>query len=638
MIAAATTLAQVLCCIGLGAALMSALRLSISGNPVLHWSVAFTVGHGILGWLLFIIGMAGLFTPGPVAVLLAAGVALFILTWRTAPRVGLAVPQADAVTLILLALLAVVVFLDAMEALAPAADADSLAYHFDLPKQFIGAGRIFFIGVPLEGAVPLLTHIGYVPVLMLGGEESLTLWTMISGWSAAAVLYGVCRIHTGAAMALVAALLFLTTPAVVYGAGSGQVEARIAGFAMVAAWSTAEAIRTGNLRYAVLGGMGAGFFMASKYTGALFCAAAGAMIMMQKRWLAMGLVFGISGLAAGAQWYGWNWLHTGDPFFPVLFDWIGRENLDFWSKDYNAYFKDVYFAAENPLAKTVINFLLLPVYATFNLMNMVDAGRVGLGPFPLLAAPFAVVAAVRLRRRIAASPLFIYLLIAGLFYAVWFVIGGSMRVRHLVPVLPILLVVLCVAAARISDVRPYRLVFALAVAATLALQTAGHAVFARQYITAALTGESKDAFLYHNLRGYNAIRWVNENLDRNDKVLVFIRELRFYMQVPSFFAGIVQAQVGLDPERNDPETLYRELRTAGVTHAILNRPADGPGVDVNAPYQPPINILLGTGCLQLLHRAEGPAITSRTLGTVEQQEYFDIYALRDETCLQGGVQ
>ena len=84
-----------------------------------------------------------------------------------------------------------------MEGIAPPADADTLAYHFTIPKQFLEAGRIEFIPRALEGAIPLIVQMTYVPALGLGGEMALTLWTMATGWAAAALLFVLCRKHLG---------------------------------------------------------------------------------------------------------------------------------------------------------------------------------------------------------------------------------------------------------------------------------------------------------------------------------------------------------------------------------------------------------------------------------------------------------
>src|SRR6185436_15685191 len=178
----------------------------------------------------------------------------------------------------------------------------TLAYHFALPKQFLDAGHIAFVPRAGDGAIPMLVHMSYLAALGIGGERALTLWTMLSGWAVAGFLYVICRRYLDRGWSLAAAAVFLTIPAVIYGGGSGQVETRLALFALGGAMAAAEAVRTGQLRYAVLAGLFAGFFAAGKLTGLLFLPALGCVFLLNRRWLALGAAFSAAAIIAGVQW------------------------------------------------------------------------------------------------------------------------------------------------------------------------------------------------------------------------------------------------------------------------------------------------------------------------------------------------
>ena len=203
----------------------------------------------------------------------------------------------------------------------------------------------------LDGAVPLLVQMTYVPALGLGGERALTLWTFVSGWGLAALFYTVCRRHLDITWSLAAVLVLVTTPAVVFGAGSGQVEARLAMFAAVAAIATASALGTGRLRYAALAGLAAGFFMGGKYTGLFFVAATGVVLLARRGWLIRGAVFAGAALVAGGQWYGWNWYNTGDPVFPLLFGWLDYGDNGYWDADHAALLKQAFLEKSKRLRR-----------------------------------------------------------------------------------------------------------------------------------------------------------------------------------------------------------------------------------------------------------------------------------------------
>ncbi|MDA1091607.1 MAG: glycosyltransferase family 39 protein, partial [Proteobacteria bacterium] len=440
----AVALLQILCCLGLGAAALRILKIDGDMNAGEHWAIAFAVGFGILGWLIFPLGISGNLSPVLLSALLIVGAVGCLLLWR--PGTALTMPSLNIMGWVFLALISVVFVFDFLEAFAPPADADTLAYHFARPKQFLEDGRINFIPQVLEGAVPLGVQMTYVPALALGGELALTLWTMLSGWAAAALLFILCRRHLSLNWSLAVALIYLTTPAVIYGGGGGQVEPRIALFVMVSAWAAARALETGHLRYAVLAGLGGGFFAAAKYTGLLFAGATGGMLLFQRRWFAHGAVFGATLIAVGFQWYAWNAMHTGDPVFPMLFQWLGRDDLAFWNAAHDMVFKENYFRAENPLSHSPLSFFLFPFKATLDSAGLLDAGRVGFGPYGLLILPFAALGFWQYRDRIRRSPLLIYASLTLLFYALWFFFGGSQRIRHLLPVLPLFLICVTVAA------------------------------------------------------------------------------------------------------------------------------------------------------------------------------------------------
>ena len=630
MSALGVVLLQTLCCLGLGAAALRMLKIDADLGTGEHWALSFATGFGVLGWLIFPLGVAGYLSAAPLAALLTAGALGGVLLRR--PRVSVSRPVFDAIGKGLLILLGIVGVFDLMEGIAPPADADSLAYHFSVPKQFLEAGRIEFILRAIEGAVPFGIQMTYVPALALGGEKALTLWTMVSGWAPAFVLFVFCRRHLGLNWSLTVTLIFLTTPAVIYGGGSGQVETRIALYVMVAAWALARALETGQSRYAVLAGLGCGFFAAAKFTGLLFASAAGVVVLFQRRWLMHGMVFGVALLAAGFQWYAWNGLHTGDPVFPMLFQWLGRDDLNIWTKAHDLVFKEQYFASEILLPQSLLWFLLYPFKATLAYTGLPDAGRVGFGPYGILLLPFAVLGLWRFRDRIRNSPLMTYALLAFLFYVLWFFFGGSQRIRHLLPVLPLFLICVTVAAQWLTAGGAYRNPLLASVMAVVFLQMAGHGLFALNYAKFLINDTDRQAFLMRNVEAFQAVPWINANLKKSNRVFIVHRQLKYFIEIPFFFGSpLYQSAVELRPGKSDTRTLYRQLRSVGITHMLI---VSGTGKK-GTTYRDPFGLLERAGCLVRLKRFEGKKMPSRTLpALVSGRQAFDLLQLGDEGCLR----
>ena len=152
-------------CVGYGLLGLRMIRCPDAPSWAENYGRAFALGMGSLGWLFFWFGIAGMLQSWQLWCLLLPGLLSFFCL-----RKNLKYPSFSDfghITVMLVMLLTVIVFMDLMEALAPPADADTLAYHFALPKQFLTNGIIEFVPIAVEGAVPLLMHMTYLFVLGL---------------------------------------------------------------------------------------------------------------------------------------------------------------------------------------------------------------------------------------------------------------------------------------------------------------------------------------------------------------------------------------------------------------------------------------------------------------------------------------
>ena len=363
-------------CIGAGAATLAGLGVlnDLRRAERLAWS--FAIGLGVLGWVTFFPAVAGLIAPVHLFILCAVAAAglYFLVRSNTGPRQPLTLDWAGRA---LCAAIALALAFDLLEGLSPPADGDSLAYHFALPKQFLAAGRLEFVPRAADGAAPLLLHMGYMLALGMGGESALTLWTMLSGWMASLLVFALCRRFLDVNWSLAVALIFLTTPAVLYGAGSGQAETRLVLFALTAMFAAARACRADGFRFVILAGLAAGFFAGAKFTGLIFVLACGLPLLVHRQWLARGAVYGIAATIAGGEWYGWNWLHTGDPLFPMLHAWLGLPDSDIWNARQAAFFQRAYFGTEAPLSKSLAGFISYPFQATLSGIYALESGVPG---------------------------------------------------------------------------------------------------------------------------------------------------------------------------------------------------------------------------------------------------------------------
>jgi 4-amino-4-deoxy-L-arabinose transferase-like glycosyltransferase len=611
----ATALLLALACAGGGRAILVALGLVGRLEARLVDPVAFALGVGLLGWLAFFLALGGLLAPLQLIALVLPGLAG--LAFRIPRPAAAGARGFDALVVAGFALLAAIAALDIIQAMAPPADADTLAYHFALPKQFLAAGHLQFVPRAVDGAAPLLLHMTYLVALGIGGETALNLWVMLLGWAAAWLLYELARGIVGRRWALVLIILFVTTPAVVYGSGSGQLELKLTLFTMVAGLAVAKAVDSGDWRFAGLAGLAVGFFVGAKYTGLLFAASCGLALLMQRRWLLHGAIYGAIVLLVGAQWYLWNAFNTGDPVFPMLYGWLGATH-GYWSPEIAAFLHAQWAPEENPVPRNLFWLIVYPFAATLRAIESWDSGRTGLGPFGLLALPFALLGLWRFRRRVAASRLRSYAAIALAFYVIWFLSGVSQRVRHLLPIYPFFLLCIAVAADRFAQARGLRAPLYGAVLLTIMIQSGVVAVFNLNYVRHLASGETRDDFLRRNVARFAPVPWLNAHLTKHDRVLVTERQLVYHLDVPSFTASErYEYLVDLVPGSSNPRRFLSEISRLGITY-ILAVPgladfARGERHFETGELVGLTSALVAAGCGTVVHSAIMMAPRSRTI-------------------------
>ena len=609
--------------------LLRVLRLDEEIDGPQSLGLSFAMGFGLIGWLVFPMGFTGLFQAAAFLVLLLIGFAgLPYLARRPWPTIE----PLDVMGWGLVLMLGLVMGLDVIESLTPPADADSLAYHFNLPKQFLEAGEIFFVKRAFDGAVPLLVQMAFVPALAIGGEQALLYWSMVSGWAPAFLLYVLCRFYMSRNWSIAVALIYLTIPAVVFAGGTGHVEGRLGLFVLVTAWAISGSLRTNKLGFALLAGVAVGFYAGAKYLGLFFTLAGGLTILAGRGWFVRGVLFSATAVAIGLQWYLWNAINTGDPFFPVFYQQLGMEDLGWWSKPHDQIFKARYFGVETVVPQNILWMIAYPFKATFDSIPIFESRRTGFGPFLFVILPFVCLGICRFRQRLLSHPLMPFATVAVLYYALWFLWGPSQRIRHLLPILPLVLLCATYAAVKYADRGYIKLPLASAVAATLILQLAGQAFFDIKFFRYLTSQETRESYLTRSVVNFAPIPWINDNLTKENKLLLHERQVFYYLEIPFEFASnVAQGGIDLDPKQSNPRRLYSQLKAQGITHLLIERLSKTPG----APYRPPHQLLARAGCFTVLQSFNSKRFASRTLPTksFSSLSIYDVVRLKEPSCL-----
>tara|TARA_R110001606_G_C15403239_1_gene653549 strand:+ start:323 stop:2254 length:1932 start_codon:yes stop_codon:yes gene_type:complete len=612
-------LAQVLACGGFGLIALRALQIESFPSTFARFAWAGVLGIGILGWLLFGLGMMKMLNGTALGLTLAIGACGLVFIRSPKHKKANSVdhswpvsPTLNSVGLILIAAIAIVFSLDVFEALAPVTDADSLAYHYAIPKQFLSAGEIVFIPRAVDGAVPLLLQMTYLPVLALGGTKALTLWAMFSAYMTVALLFVVARQCVRSNWALVLVLLVISTPAVIYGAGNGQVEVRNAAFVLAGAMALSYGIKQENLRWIIVAGIAAGFFVAAKYSGLFYLAALGLTLLAFKPNIRFVIAFSLAALIAGGQWYAWNWVNTGDPVFPALFGLVPYVDPALWTQEIQDYLEYRLKTGENALPKTLPWALAYPFIATFGNNPILQGGHVGFGVAIFVLALPAAFAAFSYRHHIRRHRLLPVATMALIYYVLWYFFGPSQRTRHFLVLYPLALMLIMFVATKWASSPFRKRVLGLVLVPVIGMQIAAQGIYTSDAIRFQRQDMFEITYLRQNVSDFAAVTWINENLPENAHVLSQFRQLEFYMIPKMYFLDVDQTLINALNPTQAPGVFWQQIRTQKITHALaLNEP--GPrGSGVNASFEI-WAYLMKRGCVQTIHQMPSTAIASRAL-------------------------
>lgn len=535
--------------------------LGRAGLTIAAWTdraaLEVTIGLGLLGLGVFLLGLSNWLTPGSIALLILPGLAMGGWSGRgeamTAARVPSAPRTLDDRILLLLTAAALVGTL--LTALAPVTDGDALAYHLQLPKAFLAGHAVRFRPYQHESAYPLLTELLYAIGLAWRGPVACRLiqWTL-----------GVCLAGNVAALARPAlgdrawwaGTVVLLVPAISNGMTASLNDVALAAFAAAALVAWLGWFDVPDPRRAALAGLAAGLTLGVKYPGLVWVGlltltmAAAIVAGRRGRFGHLG-VFLLATVAVGGGWYLRAYLLTGNPVYPFFREVFG-----------GAGFEEVLGSGRRPLGTNPVRLLTALVPMTLDPVRFESRWH-QFGPVFLLFLPLLVV--VRPPRR------------------VWFLVGFgyafltlclTMRQspRFVLGALgPLSVGVAWVAgeAARRPG-RPGR-----AIVGVLLLILAGEsawAVYRSRHGLSVIAGvESADAYLNRREPTYRVAAWVGAHLPA-DARLIGQDQRGFYFDRPYTIERRHRLRTGVAAHGEPPEEIVARYRDEGFTHLLMCPP------------------------------------------------------------------
>jgi 4-amino-4-deoxy-L-arabinose transferase-like glycosyltransferase len=576
------------------------LAESSSLSPVARHTLSFAAGNVALSYLLTALGFAGLFLPPVFWILLLGGLGLGV--WRI---VGLSIERRSSergegkkipkgikeekFALIFLAIcVGVFLLFGVLQAAAPPCIRDSLVYHLLCPKEYLQAGHLLHIEGNLFSAFPKGQEVLMTLLLAIAGDRAAQGYSLLQHIAMAGAVYGLVRFVASPWTAALCAIGCATVPPAIYFSGCGYVEPAllmtVATSLLVLTYllhsrsesSAGEAI---GLRGSAWVGFLAGWMAALKYTGLIYLALIGFLLLWNQRKapavkaLMSGGTYALAALP-GLCWMVWNWVALGNPVYPMAWSIFGGSGWDDSRARAMTLYYDLYGMGKDPL-----DYLLLPWRLAFSGQFYSVQFDGAIGPFLLLFLIAAIVSAIPSIRRQLTERIPQGIGVAVLASAAFFV-WGTQHSRFWLPTQ----VLICIASAPAIELllrwanrrRAIRAGLALTVGLSLAwnMWFLGKPFLAEAYYRPVFGLEEERAFLSRRVPGYPAIEFINSHLPESSRTLcVWTGALGYYFNRPyysdTFFEDITLKSF-IDSS-SDGEELSRRLAEAGFSHFYIYR-------------------------------------------------------------------
>ncbi len=542
-----------------------------------RWAMGATLGLGILGTIVFLLGLAGgLYRGVAYALLLALGLAA-LPEIRALARWIVSAPRRLRPTKIpwLWLFTGLIGLLILGEALLPPTGWDALVYHLQGPRLYVEAHQL--LGVPDNFYLnwPAQVEMLFTWGMLLKGDILAKLFHWAFWLLIAVVLYSLGRRAAGTRVGRWAAALWAAVPFVAELAGIAYVDLGLTAFVLAGFFAFVQWTESQRDGWLVISALFIGFAMSTKYTAATWMVWL-LLLFIYHSWRhrhrpASWILVRAAGFAAVAglvvlPWLIKNWVVAGNPVYPLLFGGVGwnatREAWLYWpGQGYS----------QNPL-----DYLALPWLMTVVGISGTPAFDATIGPLLLCLVPLVFL--LRSRPRAVNYGL----AIAGTQFGVFAVMIWRYRflaqTRLLIAIFPFLCLAAAYSLERLPqwDSRRLRLSWLVGVVVSLVLSvtllTEAHGFLALRLLEPLVGLESREDYLARRLGYYmDAMRFTNERLPDGSRAIYLWEPKGYYGQSQALADTAFDNLSQLRVNQQTPEAALDTLGARGFTHILFYR-------------------------------------------------------------------
>ncbi|MBE7556846.1 MAG: glycosyltransferase family 39 protein [Anaerolineales bacterium] len=443
--------------------------------------------------------------------------------------------------------------------LSPPTDWDSLMYHLEVPKRYIQAHGYVYIPNGYANFPQFIESL-YAFAMLVHGDILARLVNLTFGGLATLTVYVVARRFAERSIGLLASLIFVSSPLVVFVFVEVFIEAGLTFYSLLALLALITWRANGDHRWFWLSVIMVGISLSIKYY-TIILVPIFAWVLFERAWwmerrslpevLWLGVKAGLVISLFPLPWLIKNAIFIGDPVFPIISSFLGR-----WGRGI-AQANWAYYG----MGYDLLDYLLLPWRMTFG-------DRFGVpkpGPLFFILLPLLL--------GLPRAPGLIRWLGGVLF--VWFIFwanSAGQSVRFFLPGLAVLSVVVAVTLASLPGWAKKFRPFFITVITTIVVYNLIWPIYFASWSLPYVTGQqSRHEYLMNSLDIYPVADYTHRNLPATAEIATVWEERGYYFDRPLV--------IGQSPDGaflhqfvsgDDPVALAEAFLSRGLTHLIIN--------------------------------------------------------------------
>ena len=286
-------------------------------------------GAGVIALLILAAAIAGVLNPYIVGIIFLAALILCGSQLRRLIEVAQNAMSRDysrPLEVAYILVFAAVVLVMVLRALTPPHAVDEAIYHLAAVKRFIEAGSLTPLYDIAQGNTHMLAHMLFAPCLMLGADSAAKLLSVGFALLTALSLYAYASRFLDRATGYLAALGFFGAGMVVEVAITARIDVILAGFLFFATYALTVYLEDRNTRWLWLSAFLSGIAVSIKLTGLIWVAILGCVYLIHTLpkaslpelflHLRRGALYFLILLAVISPWLVKNYVYFRDPFYP----------------------------------------------------------------------------------------------------------------------------------------------------------------------------------------------------------------------------------------------------------------------------------------------------------------------------------